>query len=361
MKYLLALCFVIFTKTLSAETYYNYRTNSKDSLSAIIYSITEYKIYGSQGVLNKIISLNNYSNSLSIGTIIKIPANILTRTCNYKIIENNELIIFKIIHNKKEANKLDLICENIDINSGLKIENNNIIENNIQIKNKSERSPDNIDAVKTWGLSFYPYLKFSRIDLLDLSNNAKGAILSNTIYGFTFKWIQLLNKNTETNIFINIETLSFKALENRIFTNNNFSTLNFGFLINYNLYKTLKIQAKINYGELYFFRSPSIDKIMFDTTHNFELSSGLILDLFKNSYYNIIISTNLAYTPASYLIQDYKTRHNLSFINAISLEQKFKNFSIVSEFIYKKAARNTVLFKQTHSEVYFGGGIKCLL
>lgn len=173
------LVFLVF-KLVISDDFFIYKAKDKDNISVIVYSVSKPPLYGEKGALNKALADNgfNIDKTLAYGEDIKISKSIASRSCNYELDSNNYLTIKKFIKTTLESN--ELMCNKIETIPASKIENT-----------KKNREPDSFDEnklEKNWALAFYPYINYKRVDLIDLSNNANGSLLSKTNYGFEFRW-----------------------------------------------------------------------------------------------------------------------------------------------------------------------------
>lgn len=212
-----------------------------------------------------------------------------------------------------------------------------------------------------------PSLFLGSIEVEELANNARGTIISKNNLGINVEWIQewknyaskksktkLISTGFFTKAFFNYQRYSFAKPLSRTIDENNINVLKFGFGTEFLLFYDLYLGADAFFSQEVYFRAPSTSSITFDQTNAYGAKLFLKWDLIKIDYNTLGIKIN--YTGI--IPNKVKGSYEADYANSIGGSLYFSYKYYTCEFSYERTEKNTELFKQVYSYIYFKVGTK---
>lgn len=218
-----------------------------------------------------------------------------------------------------------------------------------------------------------PNIFSGSINVVDLSNNSTGNIVSKTNFGLNVKWIQNWKSSTKsrsktrssrsssinngkisTNVFLDYKRQSFVKPINRTIDTNDINVFNFGLGITYFITSSLYTGLEGFYGQEIYFRSPNTNAISFDQANAYGAKMFVGWDLIDVDPYIIGFKTGYKITIPGKISGTYNADNGSSIMASIYL--KYDNY--ICELTYDKTTKNTEYFDQAHTYIFFKMGLK---
>lgn len=217
------------------------------------------------------------------------------------------------------------------------------------------------------GISVSPFLSYSRIDATDVSNGAKGGVLSDPGFGTEFKFMQIWSDYFTGEMIARIENVSYKTNSGRTFDRHGGRMLNFGAGAGFRPFKKLKrleLKGRAFYGDEFYFRAPSTTSLAIDNTKALKGDVALNFDIVTSKYASAGIGAGGRVIFPSYVdvsgVAGYNTKTGYGYFGSFYMKHNFKHVVIEESFTYENLYKDTDLFNQTQMAVYLNVGATLL-
>lgn len=214
------------------------------------------------------------------------------------------------------------------------------------------------------GISISPYVSYSRIDATDVSNGAKGGVLSNANVGGEFRFLQLWPNTVTSEIIAQVEDRSFRTNSGRSFAQKSSPMLSLGVGIGYRPFKRLELKGRAFYGDELYFRAPDPASFAIDSTKTLKGDLALYFDIISSKYASTGIGGGGRFIKPSYVDADdgacYYTNFGYGYFGSFYIRHNFKRAAIEGTFIYESITKDSSIFKQTQSSMYLKGSVMFL-
>jgi len=212
------------------------------------------------------------------------------------------------------------------------------------------------------GIGATPFLSFSRIDAVDVSNNAKGSILSRADYGADFKIMQLWGNYFTSEIFLQAERKSYLTNSTRTFDHRGGDMLNIGFGMGFKFWNRLELKLRGFYGDEFYFNAPNTTSLQIDGTKTIKGDVALYFDIVTVTYASTGLGFGGRVIKAGYIEPvgggtAYATKTGAGYFGTLYMRHKFKRVMFEESFTYESITKDTDLFKQVHMAAYLRGGV----
>lgn len=232
-----------------------------------------------------------------------------------------------------------------------------------QKKDKEVKTePDELDMLT--GISISPFLTYSRIDAVDVSNNAKGGTLSRPDYGAEFKIMQVWGDYFTSELIFQIERRKYFTNSNRTFDQHGGQMLNFGAGMGFRPFRRVELKVRAFYGDEFYFRAPNLTSLAIDKTMSIKGDVGLYFDIMKSKKGCAGIGGGAKVLGSSYVdvanAAGYHTKNGFGYFGTAYMKHEFKHIILEESFTYENMRKDSELFEQRHSAMYFKGGMTIL-
>jgi len=211
------------------------------------------------------------------------------------------------------------------------------------------------------GISAMPFLSYSRIDAVDVSNGAKGSLLSRADYGADFKIMQLWGNYFTSEIFLQAERRTYVSNSGRTFDQRGGSMLNFGIGLGFKFWNRLEFKTRAFYGDELYFRAPSTTSLAVDNTKTLKVDLALYFDIVTAKWASTGLGGGGRIVKASYVdpigSTGYGTKTGYGYFGTFYMRHKFQRVIFEESFTYENITKDTDIFKQVHSAAYIKGGV----
>jgi LysM repeat protein len=214
------------------------------------------------------------------------------------------------------------------------------------------------------GFVIAPFLSYSRIDAVDRSNNAKGAILSKADFGAEFKIMQLWGDSFTSEIFIQAERRNYSTRSGRTFTQHGGEMVNFGAGLGFRPFRRLEVKLRAMYGDEFYFRAPSLTSLAIDDTKTLKGDIALYFDIMTARYASTGLGGGARIIRSGYIDGtggvSYNAKLGYGYFGTFYMRHKFSHIILEESFTYEELIKNTDLFDQKHMAAYMKVGLYLL-
>jgi len=227
---------------------------------------------------------------------------------------------------------------------------------------EAKTEPEELDMLT--GLSISPFLSYSRIDAVDVSNNAKGGTLSRPDYGAEFKIMQVWGDYFTSELIFQIERRKYFTNSNRTFDQHGGQMLNFGAGMGFRPFRRVELKLRAFYGNEFYFRAPNLTSLAIDKTMSIKGDIGLYFDIMKSKRGCAGIGGGAKVLGSTYVdainATGYHTKNGFGYFGTAYMKHEFKYIIFEESFTYESMRKDSELFEQKHSAMYFKGGMTIL-
>ncbi|MFH1018582.1 MAG: hypothetical protein V1798_10450 [Pseudomonadota bacterium] len=208
-------------------------------------------------------------------------------------------------------------------------------------------------------VSVAPFLSYSRMDAEDRSNGAKAAVPSKTNFGGEFKLRETWGTHFSSEAIVQIEEKTYQTKSGRTFSENGGLVFNFGMALGikpFNRYENLQVIIKALYGDEFYLRAPDITSLAVDSAKSLKADLALHLDVFTSKYASSGLGGGARVIVPTYIDApgvSYRARTGYGYFGTVYMRHAFKVVTFEESFTYEVDTKNTALFNQTQTAVYF--------
>ena len=211
------------------------------------------------------------------------------------------------------------------------------------------------------GIAAMPFLSYSRIDAVDVSNGTKGSVLSRADYGADFKIMQLWGNYFTSEMFLQAERRTYISNSGRTFNQRGGDMLNFGVGMGFKFWNRLELKGRAFYGDEFYFRAPNTTSLAIDRTKTFKADIALYFDIATAKHASTGLGGGGRIIKAASVDPvggtGYGTKTGYGYFGTFYMRHRFERIMFEESFTYENITKNTDLFKQIHSAAYIKGGI----
>lgn len=218
-------------------------------------------------------------------------------------------------------------------------------------------------------LNIEPTMFFSTFDVVDLSNNEKGKIISRSNFGLNLEWIQnwrtkkvkaaleriknlkdldgdkiIINSDLVSRLFINYKKYLFLNTVGSGFEGGSKDIITFGAGLSYEVLNNLKIDLEAFYGQDIYFMA-----FKFDEANVYGSKVSLKWDFVEINPYKLGISVGAGVRKADKVAGSYDASVGIDYRGAVSLSYE----NLKCEIMYEILNKNTVFFEQKQMNMMF--------
>lgn len=218
---------------------FHYTVQRGDTLSAIAGAHYPGRIYGKNGSLQQILSLNPIKNPDII-----YPGQVL------RLSQDDHHAIAKKIESKldeKEVNQEDL---------------------------KENKNPQ-VGFVPFSSLSVLPKLKYQRVSATDTTNGTTAKVYSSESYGVDLDWQLHWSEKFASTVGLRYSNMKYQQVSNRAFTNKSVSTTGIKLGLQYKISTRALAYTSLEFGSHTYLYAPTTTSLRIDKGHAFSNTTGV--------------------------------------------------------------------------------------
>lgn len=228
-------------------------------------------------------------------------------------------------------------------------------------KEKIESKPEEQNVINDekdvlTGVSIATFLSYSRIDAVDVSNGARGSVLSKADYGAEFKIMQIWKDYFTSEIILQSERRSYSTNSGRSFLQHGGGMFNFGAGMGFRPLRSVELKLKILYGDEFYFRAPSVSSLAIDSTKALKFDFAAYYDVVSSKYASTGFGGGLRLVQGSYVDAlagtGYNTKTGYGYFGTFYMKHNFDYLHLEESFSYESIKKDSDLFSQTHMAAY---------
>ena len=229
----------------------------------------------------------------------------------------------------------------------------------IQEKAEDKKAQEDVDP--SIGIQFAPFLSYSAIQAVDVSNGANGYILSKPDFGSEFRIMQIWGDYFTSEMFLLAERRSYFTNSGRTFTQHGGNMLNFGAGLGFRPFKRLEVKLRAIYGDEFYFRAPDMSSLAIDCSRALKVDMALYFDIVSSKYAATGLGGGIRIIKSGYIdaldTTNYYSDMGYGYFATFYMKHKFTHLMLEESFTYENIEKDTNLFKQLHVAAYIKGSI----